>query len=67
MDKTKFTIFQVIQLLSEYPKLIFSRVNDTNFKVKRGYEGDILIDIKGNISVMKIFNYVQDFFVIDVK
>lgn len=61
----KFTIFQVIQLLSEYPKLVFSRVNDTNFKVKRGYEGDILIDIKGNISVMKIFNYVQDFFVID--
>ena len=64
---TKFTLFQMLELLAQHPKLIFNRVNDPNFKVKRGYLGDVLIDIKGNISVMKIFNYVQDLFVIDEK
>ena len=64
---TKFTLFQMLELLVQHPKLVFSRINDPNFKVKRGYLGDVLIDIKGNISIMKIFNYVQDLFVIDEK
>ena len=68
----KYNLIQVIGMLKVHPKLVFGRVNDNRFIVYRGNRGDILFSINTKSEefcvrdrILPIFNYLQDYFVIN--
>ena len=72
MEEEKYNLIQVIGMLKLHPNMKFRRVGDRKFIVERGKLGDLTFSIEAKSEefcvrdrILPIFNYLQDYFVIN--